>query len=527
MNKLRTLLFLELRALFGINRFLYTKDPRQKKRGWLLTVAIGLLLVMAFGYVGGLVYGLCALGLQSIVPAYLAVLASLLIVVFGIFTAGNRMFGPKGYDLLASMPIPTGTLVLSRFFAMYAEDLLLTLVILLPGFGVYGICCQPGPGFYVAAVFGAVWLPAIPLVFATLFGTVTLAISSRMKNKSLVQSVLTVGFVIAVLVASFGMGESFEAFTPEAFAALAQTVGDLLGKIYPPAQWLNGALTQADVGAMGLFVLASLGALGLAVWVVAGNYHGIRRRLRTTLARKDYQISTMESRGLLKALCIREAKRYFSSSIYVTNTILGPILGAVLSVSICLGGLEAVQEALQLPADLSGLLPFAVASVFCMMTTSCTSISMEGKQFWVIQSLPIPTKTLLDSKMILNLALMLPCFGVSLVALAVGTRPGLLDFLWLVLIPGSMMLFSVVFGITVNLKFHSFDWEREGTVVKQSLPAALGGFAGFLLAVLLGAAALTVPAEWGHWARALMCLVLLGLTAWLYERNNRAVLSEL
>ncbi len=64
------------------------------------------------------------------------------------------------------------------------------------------------------------------------------------------------------------------------------------------------------------------------------------------------------------------------------------------------------------------------------LTTSCTSISMEGKQFWVIKSLPIPTKALLDSKITLNLGLMLPFYLISLAAIAIAVKPGLLELLW-------------------------------------------------------------------------------------------------
>ncbi len=525
MNELRALLSLELRSLYGINRFLHTKDKKEKNRYRLLIGAWIILIAMAFSYVGLLVYGLCMGGLGGVVPAYLAVLSSMLILAFGIFTAGSRIFGQKGYDILAALPVKSGSIVLARFLTMYVEDLILTLVILLPGIAVYGFCLQPRIGFYWTAAVGAVCIPAIPLVLSTLLGTLVLAISSRMKRKSMVQTVLMVAFVLVVVLGSFGAGPLLENMTPEAFAQLAQVVAGAFARLYPPAMWLNAAMLGTNYWGLLLFAAVSLAVMAGAIWVAAKNFPRIQHHLQTFAARHDYQIGAMESRGLLKALYIREAKRYFSSSIYVTNTIIGPILGAVMAIGLCVTGLDSLRQ--QLPVDIPSLLPFLVAGVFCIMTTSCTSISMEGKSFWVIKSLPIPTKPLLDSKILLNLSLMLPFYVVSLIAMAMATRPDALEFLWLGLIPAVIMVFSVVFGITVNLKLHSFDWEKEEAVVKQSAPAALGGFAGFFLAVGSGAAVMLTPTAYGNLVRAALCLVLAGLTWLLYQHNNKAVLSRL
>ncbi len=525
MNEIRTLLALELRSLYGINKYCHTKDIKAKNRYRVLMAAWVILIFTVFAYVGGLIYGLCILGLNTIVPAYLTVLASLLILAFGLFTAGNRIFGQRGYDILMSMPVKPSSIVISRFLSLYAEDLLLTAAVMLPGVATYGYLQRPDFVFYLAAALGTLLIPAIPLVISTLLGTLILAVSARMKRKSMVQTVLMVLLVIGVLAGSFAMGNSAEKFTAEMFSRLAQTIASLLERIYLPAMWLNAAMVQASIAHLLLFALVSLGAMGVTVLVVAKNFCGIASRLQSFSAKHNYKIGSMESRGVLKALYIREAKRYFSSSIYVTNTILGPILGAVMAVALCVTGVDSIQNAL--PVDVKGILPFVFAAVFCMMTTTATAISMEGKQFWTVKSLPIPTKTLLDSKILLNLSLMLPFYIVSVVAMAIATKPNFLQLLWLLLLPGAIIVFVVVFGITVNLKFHSFDWEEEGTVVKQSLPAALGGFAGFFLSLILAGAVLAIPAQYGNLLRAAICLALFVATIWLYRRNNRVDLSAL
>lgn len=527
MNELRALLLLELRSMYGINSFLHTADRKEKNRYRMLIVAFAMLVAVVFFYVGALVYGLCSLGLAQIVPAYLTVAASLLILAFGLFTAGNRIFGRKGYELLASLPVKTSTLVLSRILSLYVEDLLLTLAVLLPGTGVYAVCCRPGLGFYLGAVLGTVCIPAIPLVLSVLLGTAVMSIASRVKNKAMVQTVLLVLLVVGILVGTFSMEGAAGALTPEALAHLAQTLGTLFGDIYPPAMWLNAALLNGSLAGWMLFVVSSLAVMALGVLVAARCFHGILRRLGSFHSRQSYRLGRLESRSLLKSLYLREVKRYFSSSIYVTNTVIGPVLGVVMAVALSISGMDALETALGLPVDIAGFLPFVLGAVICMMPTTCTAVSMEGKQLWAIQSLPIPAKAWLDSKLLLNLSLALPCYLISVAAIAVTAGLDGWSLLWLILFPGALILFCAVFGITVNLKFHRFDWEKEETVVKQSLPAALGGFAGPLVAIGAGAAVGLSPEPWKNLTMGLICLVLVLLTALLYRKNSKTVMSAL
>ncbi len=524
MSEIRTLLFLELRSFYGINQFLHTKDKKAKNRYRGLCLAWILVMGILFFYVGGLVYGLCTLGLGQIVPAYLGVIASLLILAVGLFTAGYRIFGEKGYDLLASMPIRPRSIVISRFLSLYTEDLLFAMAIMLPGVAVYGVCAKPDFVFYLFALLGTVLIPGIPLVISVLFGTFVMAVSARMKRKSTVQAMLMVVLVVGIVTVSFGMESVAENFTPDAFAQLAQSLGKVFQKIYLPAVWLGNAMIYGDVWSLGLFAGVSITVMAVAIFAVSRYFHSILGKLRNFTARHDYKIGTMERRGLLKALYFRELKRYFSSSIYVTNTIIGPILGAIMAVALCVTGLDAVA----LPGmDIVGLLPFALSAVFTMMTATSVSISMEGKQFWVIKSLPIPTKMLFDSKILLNLTLMAPCYLVAEVAMAIAVKPNVMQLLWQILIPGIIGVFAVALGITVNLKSHSFDWEKEETVVKQSLPALLGGFAGVIVSLLAGLATMATPAPYGDLTRGALCLLLAGLTVFLYRNNNKAKLQKL
>ncbi len=525
MNELRVLTVLELRALYGINRFRYTKAPKERNRYRMLAVAWGIIITILLFYVGALVYGLSSLGLGEIVPAYLAFLTSILIFIFGIFQAGNMIFAGKGYDLLVAMPVRAGSIVTARLIALYVGDLAWSLVVMLPGTVVYGILNSPSLGFYATALLGTLLLPAIPLVASVLLGTLILAIASKSKHKTLTQTILMIASVTGILIASFSLGGMTDTISPEQLTSLASALGRLIQKIYPPALWLGNAMLSLDPLSLLLFTVLSLLLLALCVLVTARFFHRIMQKLSASTTKKAQKQGKIKSRSLLQTLYLRELKRYFSSSIYVVNTIIGPILGFLMALALCIFGTDSLTTTL--PIDIVSILPFVLAAIFCMMPTTAVSISMEGKQFWVIRSLPIASKELFDSKILLNLSLMLPFYLLSEICVAIALMPSPIDLLRLVLIPLLLMVFSAVFGITVNLKFHRFDWEKEESVVKQSAAAFFGGFAGTFFSLLLTALSMVIPNSCRMFADTAVCLAVIILTLLLYRKNNTVQLQTL
>ena len=146
---------------------------------------------------------------------------------------------------------------------------------------------------------------------------------------------------------------------------------------------------------------------------------------------------------------------------------------------------------------------------------------MEGKNWWIAKSLPLSAKNILDAKILMNLLLFLPFYFLSEIFLILALRPGAEELLWLLLIPAVFLLFSCVYGITVNLHFPVLNWENEVSVVKQSASCVLGGMGGFLLAIPCAAGAAAAPEEYVWLIKGGICLALLLTTGFLYRKNNR------
>lgn len=518
LKQIKLLTKLELCNMYNLNVFRFSKDSRKQKKALGIMILWCFLIAGLVFYVGGLSYSLLKLELAELIPAYLITLASLLIFFFGIFKAGSIMFRKGGYDILCSLPVTRSALVISRFLRLYIENLVLSLLILLPGLLVYIWFLKPSPAFYIPGALTLLSLPLLPLTAAILIGTVITGISSRMKHKNLVAAGLTILFALLIICASSMLSSMENSITPEMLKELSTIIMEILEKIYPPAIWFGSAMITGNLRQCFLCTCLFLSVFAAMEILVSIFFHSICQNLFVTSAIHNYKIKTLKKNSLMTSLCKREFKRYFSSSIYVTNTIISPIMGCILSGALFFTGTDSITSSLPFPIDSGSLAPFIIAAAFSMMPATATSISMEGKNWWIVKSLPLSPKSVLNAKILMNLLLILPFYLISEAFLIPALKPTPADAIFLILIPAVIILFSCVYALTINLHFPVLDWENEVTIVKQSLSAFLGGMGAPFLSLLSALIIFLLPYKYSVPAKLLLCLLFLIITTLLHHK---------
>lgn len=520
---------LQLGNLFGINEIRHTRDKAKKARFIGLAVVWVILIAMAVSYVGAFSYGLTVVGMADIVPMYLYAMASLLILIFSFFKAGSTLFAMKGYEMLISLPVSRSAIIISRFVCMYFTNLLVELLIMLPGLVVYAYFASPSVGFYAVFLLGSLFLPLLPLTISSILGALITAISARARHRSLVETLLMLIFVIAVLGGSLFLSGNESKITEETIKNMAEILSVQIGRIYPPATWFHLALS-GNLGALGL--LLGIPTLIFVVFVAALQkyFHKICTAIHAVSAKNNYKMTKLQSSSHVVALWRRELKRYFSSSIYVTNTIVGYVMAVIVAVGIFVMGLDKIVAMMGFtgvePVILK-CLPFGISCLLCMTSITASSISMEGNNFWQIQTLPIRAKEVYDSKILANLSVAAPFYLVSVILLALALKPNGLELIWLFVIPLCYMLFSCVAGITVNLAFPVLKWENEVRIVKQSASMLVTMLIGILVSIFPLVGAVVVGEKLAGWISLITVVILIVVTGLLYRKNNKVTLMKI
>ena len=133
---------------------------------------------------------------------------------------------------------------------------------------------------------------------------------------------------------------------------------------------------------------------------------------------------------------------------------------------------------------------------------------------------------MLNAKAAFNLIFLAPFFALSEIILVFTVKASLLERLWIVLLPLATVIYSVLAGLMLNLKFPKFKWETETEVVKQSAASGLG-FVCIFPILILSSAAMVIPKEYRDLMNLGVFLILSGITLLLYRKINRVKLERI
>lgn len=495
MGKFRALLLLNLKAMLSSFRVGGRKKARQAS-------GLGTLVMMAIiaVYFSGLysfnfASQLAKVNMLPLLFLIISVMAVIMGVIFTIFGAQGVVFGGRDNDLMLALPISPFTLMLSRTLALYLENLIFGVFVMLPaGVAYLAFGGKGGVGFIPALLVCTVFLSLLPTLISLVCGYVLAWFSSKFTRKALLSTILYFAFFILLMAGVFQLNGLMINLAAYATGIQAGFSGWGL-----PFLLLERAVTQGDILALlGLCALCLLPFLAV-VWLFARRYKHIVTGLTARGARSDYKLGQVSASGQRLALLKKEARRFIGTPIYLFNCGFGLVLMLVAAVAgvvmrpkliEVLGMLSAVGVTLPLAPVLAAVLAFLVSTV---ELTSVT-FSLEGKQFWILKEAPVSAGTLFLVKIGFQLLLVIPCLLVSTLCLGLVLSLPPLELLLVFLGCGFFALCNALVGIYINLCFPKLDAVNDAVVVKQSASVMISTF-GSMIVVLATAGIYVLTAK--------------------------------
>lgn len=200
----------------------------------------------------------------------------------------------------------------------------------------------------------------------------------------------------------------------------------------------------------------------------------------------------IEKNSVLKSLIKKELSMYFSIPIYVINTIIGPAIILLGSLATIFLEKEEILRVLEINASEEFTLILVIGFLIGTISLSCTtnsSISLEGKNLWILKSLPIRVMDVFKGKIILNLILVLPVTLIASIIFKFTLGYSYLELLYVVVLTGIYATIISIIGIIANLFFPRLNWTSATQVVKQSFSVILVMLASL---VIVGIPVITV-----------------------------------
>ncbi|MCR5323489.1 MAG: hypothetical protein K6E85_09490 [Lachnospiraceae bacterium] len=466
---LRTL----LRSTSQWNIYRYCKD--KKKKGRIIGSFIGsaILYLLLIGYCTVTCIGYGKIGLIDLMPGICSLSISALALFFTLFKTNGYLFNFKEYDMLMALPLSPASIAGCKFLYMYAKSLPWNMSISVAILIGYAINMKPAIWVYPVWLILSLFLPVIPMLAASFLGFLIAKISAGFRKKNIIQTILSIIVVLAVFALRFVI-EYFvrnEDQMNEVMVLAAEKIRKT-ESIYLPAAWFNGAVTGFKISDI-LLLMGVTVLLFVAVFIPVGrSYRSINSKLKSHAASKNFKMTAQKGRSVLNAIAFKEFKRMTGSSIYITNASMGEIFAVIIGIAALFLNIDnLLGSALQgAPVTMNMLypaIPMIVYFFIGMAATTTMTPSLEGKNYWIVQSLPISKKTLWQGKMLYNMYLTVPFAVFATICLCISARVPILTSILNIILAVCLCAFSTTWGCVCGVKYMRLDWENEIEVVKQ------------------------------------------------------------
>ncbi len=452
------------------------KKKRRKIAGGVIGAALIYAMIMAYSIVMCIGYG--AAGLIESAPVMCALIISLLAFFFTFFKTNGYLFNFREYDMLMSLPFEARTVAGCKFLYMYIRSLPWYASISLAMLIGYGYYARPAFLVYPVWIILALFLPVIPMLIAAFLGFLIARVSAGFRKTNIIQTVLTIAFVIFCFCLRFIIEDVFRNDKVEATLEKTSEMTSGAAGIYLPAKWFSDAVTRHSIPAMLLLIGVSVLLFAAVFRVVGDSYRTINSALKSHAAAKKYKMTEMKTRSVLNAIAFKEYKRLTGTAAYTVNGAMGEILAVLLGLVTLIIGFDRIVQVVtaNAPFDYTILqpsIPFIVYFFIGMAATTAMSPSLEGKNYWIVRSLPVEMKTVYQGKMLFNMYLTVPAMAFATLCMCISAKVPAIDTVLYLVLGLALCAFSTAWGCVCGVRHMRLDWENEMEVIKQSAAVAI------------------------------------------------------
>ena len=460
------------------NIYKYTTDKKKKSKIVGGTIGTVLLYAMLIGYCILTCVGYGVTGMIDSAPVMCALIVSLLAFFFTLLKTNGYLFNFKEYDMLMSLPFETETVASSKFLYMYVKSLPWYLSISAAMLAGYGIYARPAFFVYPVWLVLSLFLPVIPMLIAAFLGFLIAKVSAGFRKTNIVQTVLMFVIIIFSFSLRFIIESIFKNNQVEDVLEKTSEMTQNAARVFLPAKWFSDAITKHSV--LGILLLVGVSALLFAVLfrIVGRSYRNINSALKSHAASKNYKMTAQKRRSVVNAIAFKEFKRLTGSTVYMTNAAAGEVMAALLGILTLIIGFGRIVKVVtqDAPVDIAMLrpaIPFIVYFFIGMVATTACSPSLEGKNYWIVQSLPLEKKTLYQGKMLFNMYLTVPFMAFAVLCMCISAKVPAVETVLYLLEGFALCAFSTAWGCVCGVKHMRLDWENEIEVVKQGAGVAI------------------------------------------------------
>lgn len=410
----------------------------------------------------------------------LGIIASIFMsLLITITNATGFLFKSKDFDLLMSLPIKQNTIVLTKITYLLIINYIIFSLIYIPAIIIYAIFIPTNAIYWVFSILTFFIGPFLPVAVSVLLAYILSIIIPKFKYKNLITILFSLFLITFIMVISF-MSSMVEE-DPTSFIKSLNSILRFTG------EWAYNGI-RGDYLEFLYFVLVSVIPFVLFTRIIGKFYLKANTKFASATSKSNYKMEELEVKSQGFTLIKKELRRYFNSPMYVLNTIVGPLLSTIMVVLLGIALESTLADAgidFSSFPYLGAIVVSAIVFSLGITSTTASSISIEGKQFWILKSAPISPKKIFHGKIFINLVITVPFIIINTVIAIFLFDLLIIDYLMIFFIPLLFTIFMSYLGLLVNLKFPRFDYENDMKAVKQSLSVLVTMGIGFVIVTVI------------------------------------------
>lgn len=448
-----------------------------------------------------------------------------------VFLTKQEIYEAKDNELLLSLPIKQGDILLSRVFSLCLLNYFYEGLIVIPCTVVYFMRTS----FHIGKllIFLAVFLtfPLFILVITCFFAWLFELIMQKLKLKGFFLYILYTGGMGLYIYGIFKITEYAEYLIQN-----GENIGGTIQKSLFPIYHLSIAIVECNVTSLLFYFLSCFIPFYILYSLLKMNFYGLLMGGNKTTTKKKWKEEDIKITSPSFALVKRKIIQIFSNQMLVLNSLYGSVIGIIAIIFAIIKREYLLEIGRQIS---NGNQSMWIGLVLVLLTmnvfnyVSAVGVSLEGDRLWILKTLPITEKEIIKGLYFLNLIVT----GIPMLIVYVG---------FCVLFPITIlqMALSLCFGICIFLFFTScgliFDlsypklqWTSEVSAIKHNFPLMFYSFAIMVLPIImiLGYIFLPFARNLNIEIYILICTVIFGIIGgiffWILQKKGEQLFKNI
>ncbi len=416
------------------------------------------------------------------------------------------LYNSEDTAFLNSLPVKPYSIYFAKLALIYVNSLKFSVVTLLPvllttSITYNVISTDMFYGFYVLIPLIVLFVPVLPLFLVTILSLPIKFLSSYLKGRASLKSILSIIFYVIIMSAYFAVIFSMQnVFQMQNISAQTIQTLNVVANVFYPNKTLVAFCYGIDAGKnFGIFLAITVAMLIVSVLLSALFYkRTITNNVETRNAQTKHNVS-YKQKSVVSTLMSKDFKTIIRNPSMAMSMLGNILITPIIIVAIYFFVLKQMPQSGQgamtaFSMEMNGLAYVMLYSIMFfggINTISLMSYTREGKSFFMAKTLPIKAKDSILSK--LYIALIVPVFCEILIML--------LSFFLLKINVVSVLLYFVVISlisvgscsmnILFDMKFGNMYWttaaemrKNNGLGISALIPVAIALVPAFVFMIL-------------------------------------------